>query len=255
MIKGYKVLDLDTNSIYISRDIVFYESIFPYASDSFSSTSYLTDFVFPHVTSDPSCTSDFISSNAPAPSIPIDTSISDSLDTPNLVVSTPNPIPLEPNTHTSIPNPISNSDSVVIPTVESIQPPLRRSTRPHIPPSYLSDYSYKSIVSAKPQFGLPYTLSNFLSYSHLGPTFKSFILAISAALSKPVSFHQAVQYPEWRATMDKEIEALKVNNTWTLAPSPPSKIALGYKWVYRIKYLPDGSIERYKAHLVAKGFT
>ena len=55
--------------------------------------------------------------------------------------------------------------------------------------------------------------------------------------------------------MDKEIEALKVNNMWTLAPLPPSKTAIGYKWVYRIKYLPDGSIERYKAHLAAKGFT
>ena len=55
--------------------------------------------------------------------------------------------------------------------------------------------------------------------------------------------------------MDKEIEALEVNNTWTLAPLPPSKFAIGYKWVYRVKYLPDGTIERYKARLVAKCFT
>ena len=54
--------------------------------------------------------------------------------------------------------------------------------------------------------------------------------------------------------MDKEIKALEVNNTWTLAPLPPGKTAIGCKWVYRIKYLPNGSIERYKAHLVAKGF-
>lgn len=110
-IKGYKVLDLDTNSVYISRDIVFYESIFPYASDSCPSTSYLTNFVFPHVTSDPSCTSDFHSSTTPAPSIPIDPSILDPLATPNSVVSTPDPIPLESTTHTSIPNPIPDSDS------------------------------------------------------------------------------------------------------------------------------------------------
>ena len=55
--------------------------------------------------------------------------------------------------------------------------------------------------------------------------------------------------------MDKEIEALEVNNTWSLAPLPPGKTTIGCKWVYRIKYLPDGSIERYKARLVAKGFT
>ena len=52
--------------------------------------------------------------------------------------------------------------------------------------------------------------------------------------------------------MDKEIEALKVNNTWTLTPLPLGKSVIGYKWVYRVKYLPNGTIERYKARLVAK---
>ena len=55
--------------------------------------------------------------------------------------------------------------------------------------------------------------------------------------------------------MDKEIEALEVNNTWTLTPLPLGKSVIGYKWVYRVKYLPNGTIERYKAGLVAKCFT
>ena len=52
--------------------------------------------------------------------------------------------------------------------------------------------------------------------------------------------------------MDKEIKALEVNNTWTLSPLPPGKSAIGCKWVFRVKYLPSGTIERYKARLVAK---
>ena len=55
--------------------------------------------------------------------------------------------------------------------------------------------------------------------------------------------------------MDKEIEALEVNDTWTLTHLPPGKTAIGCNWVYRIKYLHDGTIERYKARLIAKGFT
>ena len=55
-IKGYKVLDLESNSIHVSRDVVFYETIFPFASTSsssqFSSDSsidaYHDSFVFPH---------------------------------------------------------------------------------------------------------------------------------------------------------------------------------------------------------------
>ena len=80
-------------------------------------------------------------------------------------------------------------------------------------------------------------------------------MAVTNTPSKRVSFHQEIQFLEWRATVDKEIEALEINDTWTLTPSPPSKTPIGCKWVYRFKHLPDGTIERYKAHLVSKGFT
>ena len=45
--------------------------------------------------------------------------------------------------------------------------------------------------------------------------------------------------------MDKEIQILELNHTWTLTPLPPGKIPIGCNWVY--KYHLDGTIERYKA--------
>ena len=38
-----------------------------------------------------------------------------------------------------------------------------------------------------------------------------------------------------------------------MLPTAPVKV-VGNKWVFRIKYNPDGSILKYKARLVAKGF-
>ena len=55
--------------------------------------------------------------------------------------------------------------------------------------------------------------------------------------------------------MAKEIQALESNNIWSLCSLPKGKSATGCKWVCKIKYRSDASIERYKAHLVANGYT
>ncbi|KAL0447521.1 UNVERIFIED_CONTAM: Retrovirus-related Pol polyprotein from transposon RE2 [Sesamum latifolium] len=54
--------------------------------------------------------------------------------------------------------------------------------------------------------------------------------------------------------MEKEIYALENNETWELTTLPPDKRAIGSKWVFKLKMNPDGSVERYKTRLVAKGY-
>ncbi|PKI43274.1 hypothetical protein CRG98_036360 [Punica granatum] len=55
--------------------------------------------------------------------------------------------------------------------------------------------------------------------------------------------------------MAEELRALELNGTWTLSTLPYGKKPVDCKWVYKVKRHADGSVERYKAHLVAKGFT
>jgi hypothetical protein len=55
--------------------------------------------------------------------------------------------------------------------------------------------------------------------------------------------------------MESEITALHANDTWSLVPHDPSMNVVGCRCVYKIKRRADGTVERYKARLVARGFS
>lgn len=54
--------------------------------------------------------------------------------------------------------------------------------------------------------------------------------------------------------MQTEFDALLANKTWRLIPPDGKKNVIDCKWVYKVKRKADGSIDRYKARLVAKSF-
>lgn len=48
---------------------------------------------------------------------------------------------------------------------------------------------------------------------------------------------------------------IKKNKTWELVDQPKNRDAIGAKWIYKTKLNPNGSIQKHKARLVARGFT
>jgi hypothetical protein len=60
---------------------------------------------------------------------------------------------------------------------------------------------------------------------------------------------------EWIAAEKTEWDSLVKNGTFVVVDRPNGTNVVGCKWVYRIKLKADGSIERFKARLVAQGFT
>jgi len=71
---------------------------------------------------------------------------------------------------------------------------------------------------------------------------------------EPTCFEQAIGNPKWDNGMDEEMATLDANATWGLVALLEDKKAIGCKWVYKVKHNANGSVSRYKAKLVAKGY-
>jgi len=89
-------------------------------------------------------------------------------------------------------------------------------------------------------------------------TFAHAFAMASSILNEPQTYEEAIQSDDgekWREAMTSEYESLIENGTWDLVPLPQGKEPIGSRWVYKVKQRADGSVERYKARFVAKGFS
>ena len=71
---------------------------------------------------------------------------------------------------------------------------------------------------------------------------------------EPPSFAVAFKHPQWVAAMDSEFHSLIKQQTWSLVPPSVDKNIVTCKWVFKLKRNSDGTIARYKAKLVARGY-
>ena len=81
---------------------------------------------------------------------------------------------------------------------------------------------------------------------------------IATANPDPLTYKEAVNGPDkfrWLEAILKEINSLSANNTWELVDLPKGRKLISSKWVFKKKYRPSGLIDKYKARLVARGFT
>ena len=75
--------------------------------------------------------------------------------------------------------------------------------------------------------------------------------------NEPLTYQQAMSSPDapyWKEAVNSEIESILQNHTWELVDLPKGSKPLGYKWIFKKKLKADGSIDKYKARLVIKGF-
>ena len=76
--------------------------------------------------------------------------------------------------------------------------------------------------------------------------------------SDPKTYKQALRSEDsdrWKDAMNDEYNSLTKHNTWDLVDLPEGKNLVGCKWVYKTKRNSFGEIDRYKARLVAQGYS
>lgn len=224
--KGYRLLDLTTMKFFTSRDVTFNETIFPLNTTTPKPYMLPLPTEMPHNNTNPYIEDEFL--------LP--------LHSPDTTEHTPT------NENIDIPTTQPNNPRNTSPTNESqtqvVSP--RRSSRTHKTPAWMESYITQPFP--KPSANLV-----TVSTHHVEPNFKCFLSSLTTN-NDPVKFSQAVTDANWVNAMNAELEALELNDTWDITPLPPKTKSIGSRWVYKTKYKPDGTVEKYKARLVILGY-
>lgn len=70
---------------------------------------------------------------------------------------------------------------------------------------------------------------------------------------EPTCVGEALKQEKWNQAMQAKVDAIEKNGPWKLLPRPQKQVVNIFKWVYKTKYQSDGSLDKQKAMLVAKG--
>ena len=93
---------------------------------------------------------------------------------------------------------------------------------------------------------------NFLNYRRVSTSYRRFHIILSQTIFPSAT--EALKCPHWKKAMDEEMQALSKKQTWDAIKLQKGKKTVKCRWVFAIKYKSDGSLERYKARLLDKGY-
>ncbi|WVZ64164.1 hypothetical protein U9M48_013727 [Paspalum notatum var. saurae] len=274
--KGFKYLDHSTGRVYISRDVVFDEEIFPFSKLHSNDGSRLRaeNLLLPPTLQNPSSEDELeIQSDvqlpapkedfpaAPSPgSLPHSTAAAPA-STPTIpdVSSTTSTssAPAAPTTAVTIsslrhPEPAASPGLVrggtdsLDGTPDSDSPPISEQAPESGPSAATSSPAPDTMAEEqRPRTRLQAGIRKPKVYSDGTIRYGCF-----TSSGEPHDLAEALGDTHWKTAMEAEYDALMKNKTWHLK----GRNIIDCKWVYKIKRRADGSLDRYKARLVAKGF-
>ncbi|KAJ0575491.1 putative RNA-directed DNA polymerase [Helianthus annuus] len=252
--KGYKLWSIDEKKVFFSRDVKFYEHVYPFKSKQINddvmvdNSLNLINFFDQNETNAPEV------SLTPNDETDSHDTVSDDQQPGPSTSATPGLSSAGHNLGSSVEGSSRREsgraeDTVV--STDEISPSegnlegLRRASRNTSVPKRFQDFVLNSCAK--------YDINKVVSYACLTADNVAYISSLNKT-SEPSSYSEASKDPRWIEAMNLEMEALMRNQTWELVDLPSGRKPIGCKWVYRVKYKANGEVERYKARLVAKGY-
>jgi len=77
-------------------------------------------------------------------------------------------------------------------------------------------------------------------------------------ITEPRDLNEALNSPhaaQWKRAIKEEIKTLESQETWEIMDLPSDKRCIGCKWIFKLKTDSEGKVKRFKARLVAQGFS
>ncbi|KAF8780514.1 hypothetical protein HU200_001642 [Digitaria exilis] len=225
--RGYRCYDIAARRVYTSRHVTFVETDFPFRHER----SPRTNVAAPPPDDD-------VPAALPRHHAPASPAAAVLPASPLAPASSPMPPP-PPTTTTPERPPVSlpqaeadSAPAASTPPPTTSRPPVPAPAAP--PRHHMVTRARAGIVKPHPKYALSSTAS-----------------AISPI---PRSVRATLKDEHWRAAMQLEFDALQRNHTWSLVARPPGAQVISGKWVFKHKFNPDGTLERYKARWVVRGF-
>lgn len=226
---AYKCFDTKNQRLYFSRHVRFVENHFPMQVSSLCSSQTASQTTRDQLSDTSTPPGQFHNIIPHRRTLPLQTSSATS------PTHTPNMPPPESPSHQNPSSPATSLTSSSLSVTRDLSAVADEFIESSPPPS-------KSTILWKPN--PKYFNSSFVNYTTTHP--------IPPTL-EPTCVSQALKDPNWRHAMSSECDALIRNGTWDLVPRTNQNV-IASKWVFRIKRNADGSVQKYKARVVAKGF-
>jgi hypothetical protein len=287
--KGYLCFDRQSNHTIISRHVVFDETSFPFSEDSNPPTPAAFDFLDDH--SNPVTTpfglspvSSFsgtrmalpppqVASSPVVPSALLEAAFQPPAALAGSIGPSSGPVPPSAPVLQSpvwMAGFLGASSPATLPPGPPAVPDVHGTTTPvgrfcgrvysHRPPTAIAPAPPPTTATAPPIPACAVPVDPVVNHHRMTTCGKSglrFPALFEASALSPIlrTYRAALTDPNWRSAMEQEYSALIGNHTWDLLPRQPHCNVVTGKWVFKHKFKADGSLERYKARWVLRGFT